>query len=246
MYHFFTDNCPDEEGIITITGPDVNHIGNVLRLHSGEKITLSAKEAAYVCEIVAIDKSSVAARVLEKAPDNELPVRITLYQGLPKSDKMELIIQKAVELGAYSVVPVENERTIVHLDDKKKKTRTERWQAISESAAKQSGRNIIPEVTEPVSYKKALDMAEGSLMLIAYEGEKTMQALGECMSKLSSYSDISIFIGPEGGYSEEEVLLAEKEGAIRVSLGCRILRTETAGLALLSAIMIQLEVQKHE
>ncbi len=246
MYHFFTDNNPDEKSIVTLTGPDVNHIGNVLRLHTGEKITVSCGQAAYVCEIVAIDKACVTAQVLEQAPDNELPVRITLYQGLPKSDKLELIIQKAVELGAFKVVPVENERSIVHLDEKKKKARTERWQAISESAAKQSGRNIIPEVSEPVSYKKALDIASGSLMLIAYEGEKTMQALGKCMSQLYSYSDISIFIGPEGGYSEEEVMLAESKGAIRVSLGSRILRTETAGLALLSAIMIQLEVQMHE
>lgn len=172
----------------------------------------------------------------------ELPARIHLFQGLPKGDKMELIIQKAVELGAFRIIPVETKRVVVKLDSKKEEARIKRWNAISESAAKQSKRSIIPEVTGVVKYKDALQMAEDfGLKMIPYECAKGMEETRRLLQTAEAGMDIAIFIGPEGGFEEEEIRQAGERGVSPVSLGRRILRTETAGLCVLSALMISLD-----
>ena len=157
MYHFFTETEFFTESEAVITGPDVNHIKNVLRMKPGEQILLSdGKGTNCLCEIAEIESSRVLARILpELVEDTELPVEVTLYQGLPKGDKMEFIIQKCVELGVSRIVPVEMARSVVKLDKKKEEAKRKRWQGISESAAKQSKRMIVPEIGPVLSYKEA-------------------------------------------------------------------------------------------
>ena len=175
-------------------------------------------------------------------PARELPVKVTLFQGLPKSDKMETVIQKMVELGVYEIVPVATKRCVVKLDEKKAAAKTKRWNLISESAAKQSKRGIVPHVAEPVSFKKALEMAEAmDMLLIPYEEAKNMEITREILSQIRPDMTIGVFIGPEGGFSEEEVAFATAYGAKAITLGKRILRTETAGMALMSVIMYLME-----
>ena len=173
----------------------------------------------------------------------ELPAKIYLFQGLPKADKLELIIQKAVELGVYQVIPVETKRSIVKLDDKKAKTKTARWQQISEAAAKQSKRGIIPEVKEPVPFAKALQMAETmDVKLIPYELAEGMEKTRTLIESVKPGQSIAIFIGPEGGFDESEIAAAMEKGIEPITLGRRILRTETAPLAILSWLGYFLEV----
>ena len=248
MYHFFVApealGSPEEGGTILITGSDVNHIANVLRMRPGERLTVNGgEEYTYLCEIAALKPEAVECRVLSRErSENELPVRITLYQGLPKSDKLEWIIQKAVELGADRVVPVVTERTVVKLDQKKAESRRGRWQAIAESAAKQCGRNRIPEVSMPLSLKEALKEAEGDdLKLIPYECASGTARTRELVAGLRAGMRLAVMIGPEGGFALKEVETAKAAGFEPVSLGKRILRTETAGLAALSYMMLSCE-----
>ena len=175
-------------------------------------------------------------------PDYELQNRIYLFQGLPKADKMELIIQKAVELGAYSVVPVSTRRCVVKLDNKKAEKKVSRWQQIAESAAKQSKRMLVPEVHSVMTFKEALVYAkELDVLLIPYELAKGMKETKELIRSIEPGKSIGVFIGPEGGFEEQEVADAMEAGAKPITLGHRILRTETAGLAVLSVLMFQLE-----
>ena len=178
----------------------------------------------------------------ETALDTELPCRICLFQGLPKSDKMELIIQKAVELGAAEVIPVAMKNCVVKLDAKKAAAKTARWQEIAKSAAKQSKRSRIPVVREPVNYREAVALAgELDVVLLPYENERGMAATREVMERIAPGQSVGIFIGPEGGFDPSEIALAKEEGMYLVSLGKRILRTETAGLATLSILMYHIE-----
>lgn len=256
MYHFFIPpeqlGEPETGGIIEITGSDVNHIVNVLRMRPGEQLTVHGGERyEYLCAVENFTEQAVCCRVLSVAESSkELPVRITLYQGLPKSDKLEFIIQKAVELGVYRVVPVVTERTVVKLDRKKAESRQKRWQSIAESAAKQCGRNLIPEVTLPMSYKEALwdaqtrstaQSTDPGLLLMPYECAEGVAPFREMVSSLRPGMCAAVLIGPEGGFAMEETVLAEAAGFRTVSLGKRILRTETAGLAVLSYLMLNLE-----
>ena len=292
MYHFFIPpeqlGEPEIGGFIEITGSDVNHIVNVLRMRPGEQLTVHGGERyEYLCAVESFTEQAVRCRVLSaEESSKELPVRITLYQGLPKSDKLEFIIQKAVELGVYRVVPVVTERTVVKLDRKKAESRQKRWQAIAESAAKQCGRNLIPEVTLPMSYKEALRDAQTQstnqpatqptnqpatqptnhpsaqptaqstnhptaqptaqstdqgLLLMPYECAEGVGPFREMVSSLRPGMCAAVLIGPEGGFAMEETVLAEAAGFRTVSLGKRILRTETAGLAVLSYLMLNLE-----
>ena len=244
MYHFFVKPEQISGDRAVITGPDVNHIGNVLRMKPGEKVLLSAGEDwEYLCEIGEITKEEVRLTVNEENRDvRELPARITLWQGLPKSDKMELIIQKAVELGAARIVPVETKRCIVKLDPKKAENRVRRWQTIAESAAKQSGRHRIPEVGMPVPFREALkEAAADDVRLIPYELAEGMDATRKIIEEIPEGSRISVFIGPEGGFEETEIREAEALGFRPVTLGKRILRTETAGLVILSFLLLKLE-----
>ena len=228
---------------IHITGNDVNHIANVLRMKKGEELWISDKEKEYHCVIESTEEDEVLLHILYvQEPDYELKNRIYLYQGLPKADKMELIIQKAVELGAYSVVPVSTRRCVVKLDNKKAEKKVSRWQQIAESAAKQSKRMLIPNVHQVLSFKEALKYAESmDIRLIPYELAKGMQETKEILAAIEQGQSIGIFIGPEGGFEEKEVEAAISEGAKPITLGKRILRTETAGLAILSVLMFQLE-----
>lgn len=246
MQRFFVETyqIEEENHCIHVTGADVNHIKNVLRMKQGEELWISdggTKE--YRCEIESLGDEEVLLHIIyAQEPDYELPNRIYLFQGLPKADKMELIIQKAVELGAYAIVPVETKRCVVKLDEKKAAKKTARWQQIAESAAKQSKRMLIPNVHQVLSFKEALKYAESmDIRLIPYELAKGMQETKEILAAIEQGQSIGIFIGPEGGFEEKEVEAAISEGAKPITLGKRILRTETAGLAILSVLMFQLE-----
>ncbi len=244
MYHFYVEPEAVSADKARITGGDVNHIKNVLRMHPGEEIMiLDGSGMEYRCEIETIS-DEVLARVLEaKKTEAELSVRLLLFQGLPKKDKMELIIQKAVELGVSEIIPVLTKRTVVKLEDKKKEQKKlERWQAIAEAAAKQSGRGVIPKVREAVKFTEAVKQAgELDEALIPYELAEGMDEARERIRGLHGKKTIGIFIGPEGGFEEEEIVLAANAGIHPITLGKRILRTETAGLCILSVIMFELE-----
>lgn len=246
MQRFFVEpyQVEEEKHLIHITGTDVNHIKNVLRMKTGEEVWISdGGEKEYRCQIENMDAEEVLLHIIyAQEPDYELPNRIYLFQGLPKADKMELIIQKAVELGAFAVVPVETKRCVVKLDAKKSQKKVARWQQIAESAAKQSKRMLIPQVHEVMSYKQALEFAaQMDVCLIPYELAKGMKETREVLSQIRPGQSIGIFIGPEGGFEEKEVEMAMQAGAHAITLGRRILRTETAGLAILSVLMFQLE-----
>lgn len=245
MNRFFVDIDGRDVGTdINITGGDVNHIKNVLRLRIGEHVVVSdGRGRDYTCRIAQIGTDVVICNI-EDINDNfaELPVEVTLFQGYPKSDKMDLIVQKMVELGVHRIVPVFTARTIVKLDQKKAAKKTDRYRTIAESAAKQSGRGIIPEIAEPVSYAEALELAkELDMNIIPYEEAEGMEQARRIISGIRGHRSLGVFIGPEGGFAREEVEQAQAIGAECITLGHRILRTETAGLAVMSIIMFQLD-----
>ena len=249
MYHFFIEASQKSADQITITGADVNHMKNVLRMKLSEQVRVSdGAEKEYLCEIVQFEKDSVLLKVLmEEEPEAELPAELILFQGLPKADKMELIIQKAVELGVSEIVPVSTKRTIVKLDSKKEAAKRKRWQSISESAAKQSGRTKIPAVRPVITFKEALDEAGNmDIAYIPYELETDMISTVRSFEKVVPGKCIGIIIGPEGGFEEAEIEAAKAAGIFPVTLGKRILRTETAGLMLLSVFMFRLEGYSQE
>ena len=245
MNRFFVEPNQIQGKRISITGKDVNHIKNVLRMKPGEEISVSngADGKEYRCGIEEIGEEEIVCGLRFIKEDGlELPSKIYLFQGLPKADKMELIIQKAVELGAFEIVPVACRRSVVKLDDKKAANKVSRWQGIAEAAAKQSGRGIVPEVGEVVSFGEACTQAqELEHCLIPYELYDDMSETAKTMSQILQGASIGIFIGPEGGFERGEVEQAMEAGALPVSLGRRILRTETAGLAILSVLMFQIE-----
>ncbi len=246
MYHFFVSPEQIGEEEIRITGPDVNHIGNVLRMRSGEKICVSdGQDADYYCIIDQITQEQVTARIVNRTEESrELPSRIWLFQGLPKGDKMELIIQKAVELGVYAIVPVAMKRSVVKLDEKKAAAKKKRWESISESAAKQSGRQTVPLIGEVTDLKGALKLAaDMERKLLPYENESGMEGAKAAIKSCGAGESIAVLIGPEGGFERGEVGMAQEAGFTPISLGNRILRTETAGLCVLSLLMFQLEGQ---
>ena len=245
MHRFFVEEPAMGENSITITGGDVNHIKNVLRMSAGNKICVinGQNNKEYYCEITAVGNDAVDTRICEiRESDQELGNEVVLFQGLPKSDKMELIIQKAVELGVHTIVPVSTERTVVKLDAKKEANKRKRWMSISESAAKQSGRLRIPEVTPVVSYREALEMAKKmDVRLIPYELAEGMEKTRELMSSIQPGQSVAVFIGPEGGFESSEIEKAMEIGAWPITLGKRILRTETAGLVTLAMLVYNLE-----
>lgn len=244
MNHFFVEEWQVQGSDIVIEGTDVNHIKNVLRMKIGEEIMISnGTDKHFICSITELSEKNVIARIVDvDSNSSELPVKLTLFQGLPKADKMELIIQKAVELGAYEIVPVSMKRCVVKLDAKKEKNKLTRWNGISESAAKQSKRMIIPEVKPVMTFQEAVAYAEGlDYNVIPYEFAEGMKESKEIVKKISDYKHVGIFIGPEGGFDESEIALAKEKNMQIISLGRRILRTETAGLTTLSIIMFELE-----
>ena len=247
MYQFFVEEeqVQETENRIVITGSDVNHISNVLRMKTGEKIRISStKGCSYFCKIAELTMDEVIAKI--EAVDEtgtELSNNIYLFQGLPKSDKMELVIQKAVELGVYEVIPVSMKNCVVKLDEKKAQGKRKRWQAIAESAAKQSKRTMIPQIHEVLSFKEAVQTAQKmDIVLVPYENERGMDATRELLHGIQRGQSIGVFIGPEGGFAPEEIaMVAEQESMHKISLGRRILRTETAGLATLAMLVYELD-----
>lgn len=244
MQHFFVTPSQVKDSQIFVEGSDVNHMKNVLRMRIGEEVKISdGNNLKYLCEITAYEEDLAVLRIKEtEESDSELPSKIYLFQGLPKQDKMELIVQKCVELGVHEVIPVTVKRSVVKLDEKKAKKKAERWQEIARSAAKQAGRGYIPEVKGVMSYKEALCYAKDlDVVLIPYELAEGMAETKKLINSISPGQSVGIFIGPEGGFEKEEVEAAMEAGAKAITLGRRILRTETAGLTILSILMFQLE-----
>lgn len=245
MNRFFVDDPGAfSDRSVVITGEDVNHVKNVLRLKENDELIVSdGRGRDYHCRISGITNEEVVADICDICDNfSELSTEITLFQGFPKGDKMELIIQKTVELGVTRIVPVMTKRTVVKLDDKKAKKKTERYNMIAESAAKQSGRGMIPEVTMPVSFAEAVSMAEKfDMNIIPYEEAEGVEYSRNIIKSIKGKKSLGIFIGPEGGFAREEVEKALDAGASAITLGHRILRTETAGMAVISIIMFELE-----
>ena len=246
MYRFFVSVDQIREKEIIITGADVNHIKNVLRMKIGEEIAVSngVDPSEYRCLIREMLEDEIFCDIIfMKEEGVELPVSVTLYQGLPKSDKMEWIIQKAVELGVCRIIPVATGRSIVKLDSKKAASKQERWQQIAIAAAKQSKRGVIPKVGPVMSMKDALkDASDMEHKLIPYEmSEDGMNRTRDLFSQFRSGQRIAVFIGPEGGFEEKEIEAARQEGFCVITLGKRILRTETAGMTVLAWLIYQLE-----
>ncbi len=251
MYHFFVEPSQISDRSVIITGGDVNHIRNVLRLRPGDEISVSngVDGRDYRCGIEEITDTEVVCTLRFVKEDGvELPSRVYLFQGLPKGDKMEFIIQKMVELGVYEIIPVAMKRCVVKLDEKKARTKTTRWQGIAEAAAKQSRRGVVPVVQEVMGYQEALEYAQNmDVKLVPYEMENTLDgAVGmagtrQVIERLALGQSVAVFIGPEGGFEESEIQAAISCGMKPITLGRRILRTETAGMTVMAWIMYQLE-----
>ncbi len=248
MFNFFAAESSRRDDCYYIDGADLNHIKNVLRMKEGERLLVSEKGVSSLCELVSIDNSCAVARVVEENYQNtELPVEIHLFQGLPKSDKMELIIQKCTELGVHRIIPCEMHRCVVKIEDKKKKSKIQRWQAISESAAKQSKRSIIPEIADILPFSLLKErIKDFDLFFIPYENERGMEATKECLDKIRKGMRVAILIGPEGGFEEKEIAALVEGGAVSLSLGSRILRTETAAITAVGMCMLHIEMNAKE
>ncbi len=249
MYRFFIEqsNIDMESGIIRITGSDVNHIGNVLRMKSGEMILLSTglkdDPVEYLCEIDEIRSDDVMAKILDLRKNaRELPGELVLFQAIPKGDRFETVIEKGVELGVHRIVPVMSARTIVKLDEKRSAKKVQRWNAIALAAAKQSKRSFVPEVCRAMPWTEALEIAGGlDRILVPYENAEGIAHTREVIAGLKAGESIGIFIGPEGGFEEKEIAQLLERKAEVITLGHRILRTDTASIAILSMLMMQLE-----
>ncbi|AFS78830.1 ribosomal RNA small subunit methyltransferase E [Gottschalkia acidurici 9a] len=242
MHRFFVEIENIKEDYIEINDEDVKHIKNVLRLEVGDTISICDKqETDYICNISEINKNNITCMVIDKFKSKgEPPIDIVLYQGLPKSDKMELIVQKSTELGVKKIVPVMTNRTIVKIQDRKKEDKKlERWTRIAEEASKQSKRGMIPEISNIVTFKEMLDIFKGEeTVIVPYESEENIgikQVLKNCNSK-----KINILIGPEGGFEDEEIESLKSINCNIVTLGPRILRTETAGFTTSAIVLYEL------
>ena len=245
MYQFFVEPSQIQDKKVIITGSDVNHIKNVLRLKAGEEIAVrngvDGKEYRCGIEEFAQDQIICSLRFIREE-GVELPSKIYLFQGIPKADKMELIVQKAVELGVFEVIPVAVKRCVVKLDERKARAKVSRWQGIAEAAAKQCKRGIIPVVREPMTMKEAVSYAgEMDVKLIPYELAEDMSHTKKMIEAVRPGQSVGVFIGPEGGFEESEVAEALAAGIEPVTLGKRILRTETAGFTVLSWLMYHFE-----
>ena len=250
MPKFFVKNNQIKDGKIVITGKDVNHIKNVLRLNIDDDLQICDLDTSvnYACEITKISNETVECNIFNKIDSLSEPnIHIHIFQGLPKSDKSELIIQKCVELGAQEITPVEMKRCVVKIDEKGKAKKIDRWQKISEVAAKQCGRDIIPKVNNIINIKNICNLtSKYDIVLLAYENEQTNTLKNELIKikeKTKSKNDkfkIAVIIGPEGGIDEEEVNYLKENGAKVITLGKRILRTETVAFVLTSIIMYEL------
>lgn len=248
MYHFFAESSQlfDDGKRIAITDSDYNHMVNVLRMKAGEEFSVSFREEEdkeYRFGIESINDNELIGELrFVKESGVELPSKIYLFQGLPKADKMELIIQKSVELGVFKIIPVSMKRSVVKLDDKRAANKIKRWQAIAEAAAKQSKRAFVPEIDMPMSFKEAVKLcADMDVKLLPYEQAEGMTKTRELIEAVKPGQSIAVFIGPEGGFADEEVSFAMEAGFNSITMGKRILRTETAGFTMLAWLMYHLE-----
>lgn len=248
MFNFFAGENSRQGDLYYLEGADYNHIKNVLRFKAGDTLLVSENGKSHLCALERFESAAVVLKIIEENyQSTELSVKIYLFQGLPKSDKMELIIQKAVELGVFAIVPVEMNRCVVKLDNNKKKSKTSRWQALSESAAKQSKRNFIPQVRDVMSYNEALKFASSlDLFLLPYENKNGMADTISALKEIKGGASVGIMIGPEGGFEPFEAEKAEENGARLISLGKRILRTETAAITAVSMCMLHCEMNLGE
>lgn len=238
MHRFFIPQLYDKE--MTITGVDARHISKVLRMQPKDKLQIVSDDGiTALAEIKDISGENVIISCLEIISESHEPsVKITLAQGLAKGEKMDFIVQKAVEMGVHSIVPVAMEHSVVRLEGIKADKKVERWQKIAESAAKQSKRDLIPQVQPVQSVAEMLQNNDLPCKLIAYECEDKL-GLKKALREVDGLKELLLIIGPEGGISEHELRLAREKGAVAVSLGKRILRAETAGLVAMSAIFYE-------
>ena len=238
MHRFFIPQPFAEE--MQIIGADAHHISNVLRMRVGQHIQIvSSDRVTALMEIKALTTDAAFVRLVKRIEQvNEPSVRIILAQGLAKGEKMDFIIQKAVEVGVNTIVPVAMEHSVVKLDKNKAEKKVERWQKIAEEAAKQSKRDIVPEVTSVMDLDEVLHSFAGSAKLMAYEGE-TKSGLKKALLAIQNIEEVLLIIGPEGGIAGKELKAAELAGVQTFSLGNRILRTETAGLVSATAILYE-------
>lgn len=238
MFQFFVEPGQIQEQEAVITGKDVNHMKNVLRMRIGEQVRISDNEGGdFYCQIQDMDGQRIILKVLREAEDTEPNLKISLFQGLPKGDKMELVIQKAVELGVSEIIPVAMKNCVVKLDEKKARAKQARWQAIAESAAKQSKRSIIPKIGQVLKFQEAAEYARAlDVCLLPYENQRGMERTRQVLGSIPKGSSVGVFIGPEGGYDSQEIALVKEEMEM-ISLGSRILRTETAGLCAVSMLL---------
>lgn len=243
MHNFFIRKENLNENSVKIDGKDFFHAKNVLRMKEKDEFLVSVDNKNFLCTVKEICSDFLVAEILEKDfLDSSLNIELYLFQGLPKSDKLELIIQKAVELGVYEIIPVQMERCVAKIESNKVKAKTERYQAIAESAAKQCKRAFIPIVSEPVFLKMALEKAKDlDLFLVPYENEQGIKSTINALAKIKKGFKVGVLIGPEGGFSDNEIALAKTVGET-ISLGKRILRTETASITALSMLMLHAEM----
>lgn len=246
MPKFFVKQEQINENIITLIGEDVKHIANVLRKQIGDELNICniTTSENFLCQLEKIGKEEIKCKIIKKITSEAEPkTEITIFQGLPKAEKMELIIQKCTEIGVKTFVPTEMERCIVKLDKKAEFKKIERWQKIAETAAKQSGRDIIPKVENLINLKKMCNLIEKyDIVILAYENEEEC-TLKQALRNIKSRDNlkIGIIIGPEGGIDEKEVEMLKQAGAKPVTLGKRILRTETVGISVSSIVLYELE-----
>lgn len=242
MSRYFVNNEQIIENSINIIGEDYQHLKKVLRIVKGEIITVCCDGFDYIAEINEIDSNHISAIIIDKKANLTEPLlKVTLYQGLPKADKMELIVQKCIELGVHEIVPVTTERCVSRINTSKDvQNKVSRWQKIALEAAKQCNRGIIPKIGTPIKFSEAIVLASKlDLSVIPYEKESAT-GFKNIVSEHSSILTASIFIGPEGGFTQQEIDLAESKGVRKITLGPRILRTETAGMVALSLMMYEL------
>ena len=249
MPKFFVTEEQVNDEKIKIIGKDVKHIKNVLRKKVGNELMIcnTSTKKDYLSEIISIEENCIECKIKEQIENKvESNIKVSILQGLPKADKMELIIQKSVELGVYEITPIEMKRCVVKLNEKDKIKKIDRWQKISEVAAKQCGRNIIPNINQIINLKNVCNLFDKyDIVLVAYENENKNTLKNELEKIKQKYNNreikIGVIIGPEGGIDSEEIKMLQENGAITITLGKRILRTETVALNVLSIIMYELE-----
>lgn len=243
MHRFFVSKDYVQDGNIIIKDKDFNHIKNVLRMDKGEKLEISSEGIIYLGEIESILDDSIVVNVLESKSSSEEDIEITLFQGLAKGSKMDLIIQKGTEIGVKDFYAVSTHRTIVKInDEKKEKNRLKRWNSIAEEAAKQSKRAYIPEVKDIINFKNMIKLlSEEGCTIVPYEDEKNI-SIGEVLKQIKDRNEkkINLIIGPEGGFEKGEIEAIKEIGGEVVSLGSKILRTETAGFVASTIILYEL------